>query len=198
MASTKEFAALWRPQLHCVAVLAAGVCECYFLLTPEQASDSNMQMSLLSHALDIVHDVLTTRRRAMPLHLVVQADNTAREQRKQYLFQWAGSVVLKGLFQSISYTFLTVGHTHNLVDQRFSIIRSALCQEASLESPEDRAPQPHASHSSVCVCVRICVHCAGASRVWQWLRKAPCGACVCAVGLPDSSFCCLFGPPFLP
>ena len=113
--------------------------ECYYLLGPEQAADSNMQMTLLTHTLDVVRDIMARRKRELPWHLAVHADNTCREQRNQFLMQWAASLSLKGLFRSISYTFLPVGHTHIGVDQRFSMIRAALCRQAVLETPEDGA-----------------------------------------------------------
>ena len=153
--STKEFSGLWRPQLHCVAVLAAGVVECYYLLGPEQAADSNMQATLLAHTLDVVRGELVRRHRAMPVHLVVQADNTCREQRNQHMMKFGATLVLRGVFRSVSFTFLPVGHTHALPDQRFSMIGSALRRQPVLENPEaGTVAKPNGGKCHSCCCQR--------------------------------------------
>ena len=112
MMNTKANEKLWRPQLHTVGVLAAGVCEAYYIMPPDVAKDSNMNMSLLSHTLDHVNDIVKTRGRQMPQHLVIQADNTGRETRNQYIMTWAAWLVLTNKFMSVTVEFLQVGHTH--------------------------------------------------------------------------------------
>jgi len=100
-----------------------------------------MQMTLLSHTLDKVAAGLSKRGRDLPVNLVIQADNTCRETRNQFLFQWAAVLLLRGIFRSITFHFLPVGHTHLDLDQRFSIIATALSRQKVLETPE----APHAT-----------------------------------------------------
>jgi len=45
--------------------------------------------------------------------------------------------VVTGKADSISNHFFTVGHTHNLVDQRFSILGTSLSNSPVLETPTD-------------------------------------------------------------
>ena len=78
-----------------------------------------------------------SRGKPMPAHLVVQADNTAREMRNSCLVQWGTGLVLKNLFRSVTFNFMVVGHTHILVDQRFSIIATGLGKPTVMETPED-------------------------------------------------------------
>jgi hypothetical protein len=137
LALTKQFDKAWRPQEHCVAVLAAGLVDCFYLLQPDCGADSSMTSSLLSHTLDIVQERLRERGRAMPLHLVIQVDNTARENRNQFVNKWAAWLMLRGLFRSVTFQFLPVGHTHINVDQKFSTIATKLAVQAVFETPED-------------------------------------------------------------
>ena len=46
-------------------------------------------MTLLSRVLDMVQDTLHSRGRCMPAHLAVQFDNTASENRNQWVWKRA-------------------------------------------------------------------------------------------------------------
>ena len=96
-----------------------------------------MVQTVLSHSLDLTMEVLKQRGRCMPLHLVIQCDNTARENRNAHLSRWAAALVMRGVVRSVSFHFLVVGHTHINLDQRFSIIAKGLNQQAILGTPED-------------------------------------------------------------
>ena len=136
--NTKHHSKLWRPQAHCVGVLVAGVMEAYYFLPPQLAADSNMNITLLTHTLDLVQHVLSSRGKRMPSHIVFQQDNTAREGRNQWVMQLAAALILKETFRSVTIQFLPVGHTHIDIDQRFSIIATALKREdATLHTIED-------------------------------------------------------------
>ena len=137
LALSKEFEKRWRPQMHIVAVIAAGVSGYYYALPPQLAQDSNMTLSLLSHALDNIADDLKRHGRAMPMNLCIGADNTARENRNQWLNTWSAYLITSGLFRSVSINFFQVGHTRAAIDQKFSIIATALVQQSVLEVPED-------------------------------------------------------------
>ena len=61
----------------------------------------------------------------------------AEHQRNQYLIKWASILVMRQQFRSVQFNYMPVGHTHMLIDQRFSIIATALGRQATLENPED-------------------------------------------------------------
>ena len=127
MQASKRWDALHRPNIHCAGVICAGVCEAYYLLDTDLAQDSNMQATLIAHSLDVFQEVLKCRGCAMPAHLHIQSDNTARETRNQWLFLFASTLVAKGAFRSVSIGFMMVGHTHIDIDQRCWGVRQARC-----------------------------------------------------------------------
>jgi len=137
---TKQFEKLFRPQQHLVGAIVAGLMEVYYLLPTDCAQDSNMQMTLITHTLDAVAEQIKHTGRHMPANLVIQADNTCRETRNQFLLKWAAACILKGLFRTITFNYMSVGHTHIDIDQRFSIIATALAKQELLETPEDSRP----------------------------------------------------------
>ena len=97
-----------------------------------------MESTCLGHTLDVVAGLLFQRGRRMPANIHIQADNTAREARNQHLFMFASSLVSKHVFRSATVGFLVVGHTHNAVDQRFSVVSTELAKQDVLETPEDQ------------------------------------------------------------
>ena len=135
--ATKEFSKCWRPHIHVVGVIVAGVVEAYFLLDPTLPSDSNMECTLIARAIQIAKELLASRGRPLPANLHVQADNTGREARNQSFMMFLASMIHKQVFRSVSLGFLPVGHTHIDIDQRFSIIATELAKQGVLQTPED-------------------------------------------------------------
>ena len=58
---SKELQSLYRPQIHCVGIIAAGVNEGYYLLRDDLKQDSNCQATLLAHHLDVTMQDLRSR-----------------------------------------------------------------------------------------------------------------------------------------
>ena len=88
-----------------------GLIECYYLLGADFKKDSNMEATLLTHTLDIAVEHLQRRGQKLPTHLHVQADKTSREMRTQITAKWGAVLVAKGLFRSVTFGYLPVGHT---------------------------------------------------------------------------------------
>jgi hypothetical protein len=61
MMRSKQADGLWRPQEHCVGVLASGVGEYFYLLPPDAPGGSGMVVTLLAHTLDLVAETLAAR-----------------------------------------------------------------------------------------------------------------------------------------
>jgi chemotaxis protein histidine kinase CheA len=56
-----------------------------------------------------------------PKLLHVTFDNASGEAKNQFMFRFLGLLVFHGLFQAITASMLLVGHTHDIVDQMFSV-----------------------------------------------------------------------------
>ena len=83
LASSAEFEACWRPQLHVVGTIIHGHMECYFLMNADQPKDSNMNATVICRCLDILRDKLGPQF-SLPRTLIVAADSTARESKNQH------------------------------------------------------------------------------------------------------------------
>src|SRR5450759_2002476 len=75
-----------------------------------------------------MHVITDVRRRKgrLPPTLRLQADNCTRENKNIYMFGLCAALVGLGYFQEVQLCFLIVGHTHEDIDQRFSIISNTL------------------------------------------------------------------------
>ena len=58
LASSAEFASLWRPQLHVVGGIAWGHTEFYFIMQTDIKKDSNMEATVLARILDVIRQKL--------------------------------------------------------------------------------------------------------------------------------------------
>ena len=135
--SSKRLSALWRPALHVVGVLVAGVLEFFALLPPDDHGDSDTQQTLLSRALELAEWELRKRGKSMPWKVIFHSDNTPKEGRNSYMLQYAAALVSSERFAEASMALFAVGHTHNRLDQRFSVIGSLLSRAKNLETPQD-------------------------------------------------------------
>lgn len=69
---------------------------------------------------------LLDRNKRLPRVLVLMLDNTVKENKNNQVVQYLALLVHKGVFDRIVVVFLLVGHTHSIIDQRFSVIHRAL------------------------------------------------------------------------
>lgn len=85
-----------------------------FTLKEDFASDGNLTIHCLLSVL------LTMDIKSLPKKLMIQMDNTSRENKNNTVLRFAGYLVERQLFESVVISFLPVGHTHCDVDQLFS------------------------------------------------------------------------------
>ena len=62
----------------------------------------------------------------LPPTLRIQADNRSQENKNKYMFAFCAPLVALGHFREVQLSFLIVGHTHDDIDQRFSVISNIL------------------------------------------------------------------------
>ena len=60
-------------------------------------------------------------------------DNTAKDNKNHNLLGFAGMLLFGGYFQEIEAHFLPVGHTHQEIDQSFSLVSKAIKQQGALD-----------------------------------------------------------------
>ena len=135
--NTKKLAALWRPCLHLVGALVAGVLEYFAVLEADVRGDSDCQQTLLSRALELAEEELRSCGKSMPTRLVFHNDNTSKEGRNSMLLQFAAVLVGTQRAEEVTIAMFKVGHTHNRLDQRFAVIAKLLARASSLETPAD-------------------------------------------------------------
>ena len=85
--------------------------------------DSNQVVTSIMHVID---DVRARRGGKLPPVLRIQADNCGRENKNQYMFVFCAVLVGLRYFVEVYLSFLLVGHTHEDIDQRFSVISGTL------------------------------------------------------------------------
>ena len=101
-------------------------------------------LNLPGRALQITREILEAKGLQLPLHVVLQADNTCREQRNSWTFLFSAWLVSQGVVRTVDEMFYRVGHTHNECDQRFYVLSAALSRQDTLETPQN-SPTYHSN-----------------------------------------------------
>lgn len=86
----------------------------------------------------LVHEEEYRRERSMgwPSVLFVQLDNTTSDNKNKYVFGYLTHLVDSGIFKKVYVSFLPVGHTHEDIDQCFSVIQKALAKREAFTFEE--------------------------------------------------------------
>jgi hypothetical protein len=69
----------------------------------------------------------------LPKHLMLQLDNLPKENKNQMMIAFGSDLVLIGVFETVLFFFLMVGHTHEDIDATFSKATSQT-QNKSIEA----------------------------------------------------------------
>lgn len=108
-----------------------------FWSIPEWAASSNLTLTAVCKILRDVsgrspHETELPRKNAsLPPKLILQMDNTAKDNKNHYLLGFCGMLINEHVFQEVEVHFLPVGHTHSDIDQTFSLINSRLGSEGA-------------------------------------------------------------------
>jgi hypothetical protein len=116
-----------------LAVLAHGYGFYGGWCLPRYPGGSSLVCSVLLRVIQMIQE---KRGGSLPPTLLIQADNCGRENKNQYAIAFCGWLVDQGFFQEVRLSFLLVGHTHSIIDQRFSIIHRKLKNRAILDMEE--------------------------------------------------------------
>ena len=120
-----------------VGAIPWGYVEAHWIMSPGQAKDSNMNATIIANALDLVQSILDLKGAAMPQTLVIEADDTAREEKNQHGLASMAYLVAAKRFEAVQGEFEEVGHIHNELDQRYSVHAAKLKRAPKPEDPAD-------------------------------------------------------------
>ena len=134
--SSKDMSQFNRPNLDLQACLCHGYGVFLLLTWPTVAKDSCLTADLLAH---VLHEVASSDPsidfRSVALHL--QSDNTTRETKNNGTLRLLASWVGGSLIKRSQYSCLMSGHSHEDIDQFFSVVSSWIQDQKLLETPED-------------------------------------------------------------
>ena len=77
------------------------------------------------------------KRREMPEHLIIVTDNTVSWSKNTFANEFFAFLVGRFKFRSVSALHLMVGHTHEDIDQLFSVCTALLKAKKSWQSPQE-------------------------------------------------------------
>ena len=108
--------------------------EC-FLVPHTYKGGSNVTIHCLNESLKRMQAAYKKAGLKWPHTWFLQLDNTTKENKNQFVLAYLQSLVDTKVFKRIEVSFLPVGHTHEDIDQRFSVIarRLRLCNILSIQ-----------------------------------------------------------------
>ncbi len=125
-----------------MGVIAYGYGWWGFWSFPEWAASSNLTLTALCKVFrdvsgkDPLGGEVPRRGDALPKRLDLQMDNTAKDNKNHYLLGFCGMLVAEGVFEEVRVFFLPVGHTHQVIDQTFSLISKKLSSRGAYSLPD--------------------------------------------------------------
>jgi hypothetical protein len=123
-----------RQQLYAYGVLSHGRKAYTYLLPGHVRQGHDVTIEILWRVLCDTHQ----EEGRLPPTLLLQLDNTTKQNKGRYLFAFLALLVHHNIFDKIVVSFLPVGHTHEDIDQMFSRFAEYLRCHSAL-SPSDMA-----------------------------------------------------------
>lgn len=84
----------------------------------------------------IISKVLRGSGGTLPRILLIHMDNTCKENKNNLVIKYLAFLVFHGVFDEVRILFLLVGHTHTIIDQRFSVITRELSARDAYTLPQ--------------------------------------------------------------
>lgn len=99
--------------------------------------DSNMECTVLSLASEQAREMLAERNLRLPEFISIKYDNTAREGKHRHVATWMSWIQHSGIARQVQDGCGEPGHSHDPLDQRFSVLTANLMRSKVLQTPED-------------------------------------------------------------
>ena len=123
-----------RQQLFAYGALSHGRKAYTFLLPGHVKQGHDVTIEVIWR---IINDIKETEGQLPPI-LLIQLDNTSKQNKGRYLFAFLALLVHHGVFDKILISFLPVGHTHEDIDQMFSRFATYLRKRSAYSRQEMR------------------------------------------------------------
>lgn len=104
-----------------IGVKVHGFGNFFYVTPPDIPHDTNTTWSIILDVLNRLHG-----HREFPPSLWIQMDNTTADNKTKLTFMCQRLLVQAGIFREVVIGFLPVGHTHEDIDQAFSVIAQYL------------------------------------------------------------------------
>ena len=101
----------------------------FYMIPHTYKGGSNVTVHCLNESLKRMQAAYKDHGLQWPTTWCLQLDNTTKENKNQFVLAWLQMLVDTHVFDEILVSFLPVGHTHEDIDQRFSVISRALRTE---------------------------------------------------------------------
>ena len=134
ISSAKEFTSMWRPQMILFGSIAFNLLEVFWVIDPDVVKNANLECTMMSRLLHLCHEYLVGKH--MPRQWSMHVDNATAEGKNQIVAKYIAWQVWRRMWDSAELTEFTVGHTHNIQDQRFSECSSAVFREPCVQTPD--------------------------------------------------------------
>ena len=134
---TKELEGAFRAELRMVGLLAEGVLEGFYLIPDLTAKDSNLTISLVNHSLNKIKAMLGAQGLSLTEEMRIHSDNAPADQKNAHMLKYCSWMVGMGWFKRCTLSMFRRGHSHSIIDQRFSEVRGSLSRAKLLEGPDD-------------------------------------------------------------
>ena len=131
---SKDFANFNRPKLHLNGLIVHGHFVMISMSDPNVKKDSSGTIDIIAAALTKLHKKGVILKN---MHVVLQLDNTSRENKNNPVLKFLAAAACCRLVQSASARFLMTGHTHEDIDQMFGQLATCLARQGTLETPSD-------------------------------------------------------------
>ena len=118
------------------SLVVCGDINAYFLFHCHDfvGGGANIAIEILRLTLMKLAELLAERNQKIPKHLALQGDNCG-ENKNKYMFAYLSLLVEMCIFDTISFSFLIVGHTHCIIDQWFSVITKIILSAKFIGTP---------------------------------------------------------------
>ena len=133
----KDLAGFVRPRVVLTGAMAHGYCTTLFYADENRTHGANAFNEVLLRTISKVQRICQHSGRSFPRHLVIQSDNTVAQAKNALTLLVLGVLVSLGYFSTATLNFLTVGHTHEDIDQLFGLLIVLILRRRSWQTPQE-------------------------------------------------------------